>query len=242
GDGSIDLVSAGSGTANIASGSTCVFRGQSLGTRVGACRDAQNALHINASADNVAGADGSDYVEGGSGNDVILGNQGQDDLIGGSSDLFSLTDRSLRADGANLMFGGSGNADDRSTYGTDGTPQNHADDADVVVANNGDILRLVGVGGVGAAGFLSFNYDNYTDTLPAGQRARIVPRAVTLIDYTPGGPDYRSALAASDIGSASEIHGENGDDVIYGGPGADKLFGDAGNDMVIGGYGNNWIS
>jgi Ca2+-binding RTX toxin-like protein len=70
---------------------------------------------------------------------------------------------------------------------------------------------------------------------------KIIPRAVELLDYTPGGPDY-DAAALHDIGAGDEIHGEGGDDFIYGMVGDDVLFGDGQDDDLIGGYGNDWIS
>src|SRR5260370_9176978 len=125
----------------------------------------------------------------------------------------------------------------------------HARDSDAIVANNGDIIKLVETGGTtNATGFLRFTYDNYPGT------ERIVPRAISLLDYTPGGPDLQGkagpnsagdiggTVLASGQGKGSEIHGENGDDFIYGGPGNDILFGDGQNDTMIGGYGNDWMS
>ena len=101
---------------------------------------------------------------------------------------------------------------------------------------------------------------------------RIVVRGVTQLDYTPGGPDYVSAnfdletdigadknpdmpaedydywrntfgfWSLVDIGSADEVHGEAGDDVVYLGGGDDIAFGDADHDDIVGGWGNDWIS
>ncbi|TMG39209.1 MAG: hypothetical protein E6H92_04805, partial [Chloroflexi bacterium] len=102
---------------------------------------------------------------------------------------------------------------------------------------------------------LTFKYDDFGTE-------RIVPRSVSLLDYTAGGPDLlgqagpvvsgtQAANHLGDIGATilangqaqgSEIHGENGDDFIYGGPGNDVLFGDGQNDTMIGGYGNDWMS
>jgi hypothetical protein len=90
------------------------------------------------------------------------------------------------------------------------------------------------VTGIGYA-FLTFNYDTYTGI-------KIIPRAVELLDYTPGGPDFDPERPANDIGAADEIHGEGGDDFIYGMVGDDILFGDGQDDDIIGGYGNDWIS
>src|SRR5262249_35549531 len=79
------------------------------------------------------------------------------------------------------------------------------------------------------------NYDDY-GTL------KIIPRAMRLIDYTPGGPDFDAVKAALDNGAADELHGESGDDFIYGQAGSDVLFGEGQSDDLIGGYGNDWIS
>ncbi len=238
-DGSIDLVSSGNYT--------------DIGTHVGAKRDSSNALLLNPSSGDAT--DGDDYIEGNSGNDVIFGNLGQDDIIGGSSTLFSLTDVALRDDGSDLIFGGTGedvgdvgrnDLGDESPTGT-----GHARDADMILADNGNIFRLVGTSGVNSGAYLAFNYDSYT-----GEGGlKIIARAAQLLDYTPGGPDFTPAVEASpadvainpttlvrDIGAADEVHGGQGDDFIYGMVGNDVLFGDGQNDVMIGGYGADWIS
>jgi Ca2+-binding RTX toxin-like protein/outer membrane protein OmpA-like peptidoglycan-associated protein len=168
--------------------------------------------------------DGDDYIEGNAGADMIFGNLGQDDLIGGSSTLFSLTTPALRADGADLIFGGAGTDLARNNMG-DGS---HGRDADAILGDNGNIYRLVG-----PSGYLNFNYDD-------AYGIQIVPRALELKDYTPGGPD-RYPLSV-DIGAADEIHGESGDDQIYGMTGNDVLFGEGEDDVLIAGWGDDWIS
>jgi hypothetical protein len=206
--------------------------------------------------------DGHDYVEGGGGDDVVFGNQGQDDIVGGSSDFFVKTDGftaaaantpATRPDGNDLLFGGSGvrtarNDIGAATINTDSTDAildgtitttatGHADDADMILGDNGDIIRLVGTNGAAAAGapqFLTFNYDNYGSV-------KLVARAARLLDYTPGGPNY-TAAALNDIGGNDEVHGESGDDSVYGGKGDDRLYGDGQNDDLIGNWGNDWIS
>ncbi len=214
---------------------------------VGASRNATNDLTVQPSTDDYAGAgtDGNDYIEGGGGADVIFGNLGQDDIIGGSSSLFSLNTPDQRPDGADMIFGGSGNHIARNDAG-DTSTNGHARDADVIVGDNGNIYRLVGVNGTAAGaatgiaysgGFLSFNYDDYNT---GGQK--IIVRGVQLLDYTPGGPSYNAAGAATDIGGADEVHGESGDDFIYAGKGNDAVFGDGQDDNIFGGYGNDWIS
>src|SRR5205814_9309437 len=168
------------------------------------------------------------------------------DIVGGSSDLFSQTTKAQRQDGSNIIFGGSGTMVGLNDAGAT-SANGQAHDADAIVANNGDIFRLVGTNGVagqgaGPNGFLQFNYDVFGN--PSATE-RIVPRAVTLLDYTPGGPDYAGQagpLVTGDIGAADELHGEAGDDFAYGGAGNDVLYGDGQNDSLIGGYGNDWIS
>jgi Ca2+-binding RTX toxin-like protein len=196
-----------------------------------------------------AATDGDDYIEGNGGNDVIFGNLGQDDIIGGNSNLFTLTTPAMRPEGADMIFGGAGTNIARNDLG-DATldnngviiadPMGHARDADVIAGDNANIYRLVGISGTPGAGFLQFNYDQ-TSTYENRGTLRIIPRAVKLLDYTPGGPDFNSA-AGNDIGAADEVHGEAGDDFIYGMKGSDILFGDGQDDDLIGGYGNDWIS
>jgi Ca2+-binding RTX toxin-like protein len=206
-----------------------------------------------------AATDGDDYIEGNGGDDVIFGNLGQDDIIGGSSSLFTLTTRELRPDGADIIFGGAGT---RINHNHDVTNANrntivldevHARDADAIAGDNANIFRLVGTGNITLPGgsllpgtpdtnsFLRFNYDRadldgYSPTL------WIIPRAIQLLDYTPGGPDFDATNAANDIGVDDEVHGESGDDFVYGMMGKDILFGDSEDDDLIGGWGADWIS
>jgi Ca2+-binding RTX toxin-like protein len=214
----------------------------SINLAVGANRT-DGALTVEASEEDYAGAgsDGDDYIEGNGGSDVVFGNLGQDDIIGGSSELFSLESPAVRPDDADTIFGGAGNDIERNDLGdailnADGSAVvtvtgGHARDADVILGDNGNIFRIVTVGGA----YQTFAYDNYAGDL------RLIPRAAQLLDYTPGGPDY-DAAAAGDIGGDDEIHGESGDDFIYGMRGDDVLFGDGQDDDLIGGYGNDWIS
>jgi len=96
-----------------------------------------------------AATDGSDYIEGGGGNDVIFGGLGQDDLVGGSSDFYSPT-AAQRPDGSDIIFGGAGTeiARNLDPAGTDvliPASSAHASDADTIVGDNGDIVRIVGI-------------------------------------------------------------------------------------------------
>lgn len=260
GDGSIDFISRSQRDASDLTGFV-----STLG-RVGAFRtpganDPVGPLTWFASVDRAS--DGHDYIEAGGGNDVVFGNQGQDDIIGGSSDLYGMTNgvtfvrdtnRDKRPDGSDLLFGGSGTHILRSDIGDatiaantsviTTTPTGHAADSDMILGDNGDIFRLVGVNNTPAATptFLTFNYDDYTNALPVAQQTHIVVRAARLIDYTPGGVDYNPVGFATDIGARDEVHGESGDDFIYGMVGDDALYGDGQDDDIIGGYGNDWIS
>ncbi|MEE8523500.1 MAG: hypothetical protein V3T72_06180, partial [Thermoanaerobaculia bacterium] len=126
-------------------------------------------------------------------------------------------------------------------------PAVHARDADAIAGDNANIYPLVGVDSTPAPGFLTFDYDT-DDAADQGYSAGlpIIPRAVELLDYTPGGPDFKPAEfldpEAADIGGDDEVHGESGDDFIYGMVGKDILFGDSENDDLIGGWGPDWIS
>ncbi|MBI3917574.1 MAG: hypothetical protein HY322_11275 [Betaproteobacteria bacterium] len=229
-----------------------------------------------------AGTDGEDYIEGGGGNDVIFGGLGQDDIVGGSSSFYSLDNSDVdletspllhrRPDGDDIIFGGAGTNIARNDIGDatitgDGagnTPTNvitttatgHADDADTIVGDNGNIIRIVGINGndvnptgnLALPNYLAFNYDNYGSV-------KIIVRGVHHLDYTPGGPDFRPDLfnvadfydvngltSRIDIGGRDEVHGEAGDDTIYLGAGHDIAFGDGQDDDIIGGWGNDWIS
>jgi len=203
---------------------------------------ARNTLDYHASVE--AGSDGDDYIEGNGGSDVIFGNLGQDDIVGDNSSLFTLDTRDERLPhGADIIFGGAGTDIGRNDIGDatiDGEGvittdvDGHARDADVIAGDNANIYRLVGINGFDSGSFLTFNYDNY-----GGQT--IIPRAVELLDYTPGGESFDPA-AADDTGMGDEVHGESGDDFIYGMVGDDILFGDGQDDDMIGGYGNDWFS
>jgi hypothetical protein len=160
-------------------------------------------------------------------------------------------------------------------------PQNdgHAHDSNVLTANNADVVRLAGANGsygaaptggsISALGYLEYNYD--LASYPTATE-RIIPRAVTPLDNTPGGPDLagqpgplvtggKATNGVGDIGGnpvpagwggngepagalqqGSEIHAESGDAFIYGGPADDMIFGGAQNDTIITGYGDNWVS
>ena len=150
GDGTIDGAVTGRGDGTI-DGITAPER------RVGAARnplgpeDPVGALKVVSSLSDDPATDGTDYIEGGGGCDVIFGGLGQDDLVGGSSSFFGLS-ADERPDGQDKIFGGSGveisrNDADLPGDGTDALGA-HARDADAIVGDNGDIIRLVGVNGI----------------------------------------------------------------------------------------------
>ncbi|HZM74531.1 MAG TPA: hypothetical protein VFC19_02330, partial [Candidatus Limnocylindrales bacterium] len=185
-----------------------------------------------------AATDGEDYIEGGGGNDVIFGGLGQDDIVGGSSTFYSLDLRDERPDGEDYIFGGAGTQIDRNNANlpvSTTAADRHARDADTIVGDNGNIIRIVGINGTDSGSYVRFNYDNYGTQ-------RLVARGVSLLDYTPGGPDFKPTVAPSDLGGSDEVHGETGDDTVYTGRGDDRIFGDGDDDDLIGGWGSDWIS
>jgi Ca2+-binding RTX toxin-like protein len=159
-----------------------------------------------------------------------------------------------------MLFGGAGTRIARDLDSFVGAADAHARDADTIVGDNGNIVRIVGINHIDVGGvtkYVTFGYDNYSTT------AKIVVRGVTLLDYTPGGPDFRPDLFGLtahagfsdvltvvpgrniwtvDIGGSDELHGESGDDTAYGAVGHDVIYGDAQDDDLIGGWGNDWIS
>ena len=209
-----------------------------------------------------AASDGEDYIEGNAGDDIAFGGLGQDDILGGSSDFFSLVTPDMRPDGDDMVFGGAGTKIGRNTFDapSDGTAatNRHSRDADTIVTDNGRIIRIVGINGVDGAGvvapnkYLTFNYDWYG-------ALRLIVRGVTLLDYSPGGPDMATTMGLNlfpafngtschgndkyhDIGGYDEVHGETGDDTIYTGCGNDVAFGDAEDDDMIMGWGHDWAT
>jgi hypothetical protein len=270
----------GTGTAAIVTGLAMALPGRQVGVANAdpsnvagnPFRDKNNALELYPSF--TAPTDGDNYIEGGGGNNIIFGGGGQNDIVGGNSDLFSLTTQTLRAqqpNGSNLIFGGAGTDVYRNDPANATDPNRHAQNSDVILSNDGDIFRLVGVtdskgnvllapltgtgsvNGVATSnGFLAFNYDINRPDIP-GPHELIIPRGAKLLDYTPGGPAYppTSAQAKLDIGGFSEIHAENGDAFIFGeaahkftatGQSGNVIFGGSGDDQIVGGYGNNWIT
>ncbi|WP_201742286.1 hypothetical protein [Mangrovicoccus ximenensis] len=135
--------------------------------------DPVGALKIVAATEGDPSKDGNDYIEGGGGCDTVFGGLGQDDIVGGSSSFFSLVHPDLRPDGEDMLFGGSGARTDRNDEraADDGTlgfesglntdeedpdlgedtvigAGRNARDADVILGDNGDIIRIVGINGI----------------------------------------------------------------------------------------------
>ncbi|MFZ1284426.1 MAG: calcium-binding protein, partial [Propionicimonas sp.] len=214
------------------------------GAKVGAWRDASGYLHVLPSYE--APTDGDDYIEGGGGHDVVFGGLGADDIIGGSSSMFSLTTMARRPDDGDLLFGGAG-----TDVGRNDDTRGHLADSDVIVGDNGNILRVV-VADSTVLTRAPWDQRSQRQALDLG----LLLRVVVLLDYTEGGPDAMPQLfpgitqeAAAgagtgvvDVWGSDEIHGESGDDAIYAGGGNDVVFADAGDDNVVGGWGHDWIS
>ena len=166
--------------------------------------------------DTIFGGANDDHLEGGPGTDTIYGEAGQDDLIGGSSQIVS----GLAADMTAVGFPDTGDI----IYG--------GDDPDVVLADNGSILRNLQPG---------FDINNTRFT--KGRFA--TPRTVLPYDLgdTPAGStsgnDFVDAGLGDDAilgqGGDDRLIGGNGADYIEGGPGQDWLEGDAGEDDLVGG-------
>ncbi|HEX4527110.1 MAG TPA: PKD domain-containing protein [Gaiellaceae bacterium] len=248
-------------------------------------------------------SDGEDYIEGNGGYDIILGGLGQDDLVGGNSDFFSLVTPDQRPDVNDLIFGGSGELTARNEDTGNATAANistsaGARDADTIVSDNGDIVRIVGVNHVDTtadnctaidarygpgnclnnpsvaetlgtnARYLTFVYDD-ADTSVGGNHpdTKLIVHGVTLLDYTPGGPDFRPDLFNTNTGNCQSgspasgpcsnplttgtCHGTGpgtskyndigGGDEVHGESGNDTIYTGCGNDVIFGDAGNDTI-
>ncbi|HZF78881.1 MAG TPA: hypothetical protein VEZ89_03735, partial [Rubrivivax sp.] len=222
--------------------------------------------------------DGDDYIEGNGGNDVIFGNRGQDDIVGGSSDLFGLVLATQRPDGSDLLFGGAGTDIARNDIGdaTTGTSPGssvadlilnarggHAHDADVIVGDNGRILRLVGVnagteaqrgnadslqatGVSSTGGFLNYNYDIYGSNTDDGRTGLGVGdgrdgggygddgNALTYNRIVVRGVSFLDYTPGGIDVSADAANDRGAGDEIHGESGDDQIHGMKGNDVLFG--------
>jgi len=166
--------------------------------------------------------------------------------------------RLLRPDGNDILFGGSGQhigRDDDTNLGT--ADVNHARDADTIVGDNGDIVRIVGINHVDDLTLVSprkyetFVYDNYG-------AMKLVVRGVTLLDYTPGGPDFnpvKFGISTQPACNGSPASGNcstpisacytgagvanNGADRAGDIGGRDEIHGETGDDTAYAGCGND---
>jgi Ca2+-binding RTX toxin-like protein len=196
--------------------------------------------------------DGNDYLEGNGGNDLMFGNLGADDLIGGSSSLFgAAASAGLRLDGADLIYGGGNNASVQARNAEFGaavpvlntlvpTSARHAEDADAILGDNGNIYRIVNADGTPAR----FGHDNPAIAGAGYSVANpVIVRAVSLIDY---GYSYLGAAPTEQLkftgtGAGDLIYGETGDDLIFGTTGDDVIFGNSEDDDIVGGHGADFI-
>src|SRR5207245_11186089 len=115
------------------------------------------------------------------------GNLGQDARSGGIADFCGVVTPDHRPDGSDLSFGAAGTRIGRDAD-TSPTADTHPRDADVIVGDNGRIVRIVGINGtdVGTATkYVTFVYDALYGT-------RLVGRGVPLLDYTDRGPALRT--------------------------------------------------
>ena len=179
-----------------------------LGYTPAAANSAGDVLHGNEGNDVVYGQGGNDaingdanddYAEGGPGIDTIAGDAGNDDLVGGSSTVDH---------GVNAARVGQPDAGDII---------NGNDDSDVVIGDNGKILR------------------DGTPPSPLTNRPGMTPqRAIVLYDLN--GSGATSSAFGDDL-----VNGDNGVDVILGQSGTDRLKGNAGDDYVEGDQGSDAI-
>ncbi len=277
GDGSIPAAGTVlSTTALPCVGGTVGRDGWNFSQLVGACRDTSDALRINPSTDSLA-TDGSDYIEGGGGSDTIFGNLGQDDIIGGSSEPLHphghvhdgergwrlrwqlQTARRAEPHLRRLRRQRHRAARRRSDRNEQRVPRRRHDRREQR-RHRPDRRRLSY-----AAGRLPDVRLRHPDLRGLRRRCHddehIVPRAVTLLDYTPGGTDLSPAacgtgpVCAGNIGAGSGAStagvssvanavaswysgpvgpGQAAGSEVHGGQGDDTVYGGAGNDVLFG--------
>ena len=192
-------------------------------------------------------------------------------------------------------------------FNADGTPADplgdgtlakdmHARDADTIVGDNGDIIRIVGINGgqpaVPSSGadvagctttavnldctsqgvslfndytrlrYITFNYDTYDGSVTTAYspNGKLVVHGVTLLDYTPGGPDFQpdqfglptngscGPNTSPATGACSvplpTCHGANFDasgGIYHDIGGADEVHAESGDDTVYTGCGNDVV-
>ncbi len=151
--------------------------------------------------DEIHGGAGDDFILGQQGNDLIYGDAGQDDLIGGH----------------NVLYGADGND---TIYGGDGSNNTAGDGADVVLGDNGQIVRHAIV----SSGTAIQYWETYT-----GAFTGVVIRDIVRFDNI------------DRVGGNDTLFGDNGQDILLGQRGDDTLDGGAGDDELIGGLGNDTL-
>lgn len=174
-------------------------------------------------ADTLSGSGGDDVIHGLGGDDQLSGGLGDDDLLGGSgADVFTYT------------LG-------------DGTDTVHD-----FTASDGDTIRLNGVLGENAGGFVVQGYladtritfaDGGMLTITNATPTQV--RAALQLGSPPGfrvqeGSAIADQLDGSDVSDL--LRGNGGDDRLRGLGGDDIIEGGAGNDVIEGGRGNDQLS
>lgn len=172
--------------------------------------------------DVVEGQGGDDYLEGNAGVDTINGGNGQDDMVGGSGQddgPHSATDLFRRlenvTDEGDIMDGGA--------------------DADVMLGDNGSVVRP---GGVGVFATIVRNVELYDVELTGGPSVPGSVHGAELPMIGGSGNDTMYGQGGNDLmlGGADEdyVEGNHADDVLYGGSGQDDLIGGgSANDGII---------
>ncbi|MCA9151645.1 MAG: hypothetical protein KDA92_20210, partial [Planctomycetales bacterium] len=146
--------------------------------------------------DTIHGDEGDDFIWGQQGDDHLFGDDGEDDITGGHNVVGG-------SDGADTIDGGA--------------------DADVVLGDNGQILRT-----------LLTNRDNAWKRYPA-PFADVI-RQISRFDDE----DRVGAGDTIEGGDGDDIlHGQRGDDIMSGGAGDDEMIGELGNDTMSGGADND---
>ncbi|MBL7039484.1 MAG: hypothetical protein ISR77_12695, partial [Pirellulaceae bacterium] len=158
---------------------------------------------------------GSDTIHGDQGDDFILGQQGDDHLFGGA-------DEDDITGGHNVLFGDDGND---TIDGGDEAEDTTGDQADVILGDNGVILRTV-------LDHLAWTWLRYP--APFADVIRKVERFDD-IDFISG-----NDTIFGDLG-ADLLFGQRGDDILEGNGGDDELIGFLGNDTIRGGKGYDFM-
>jgi len=166
--------------------------------------------------DVIFGGKQDDHLEGGPDTDIVLGESGQDDIIGGTYQLVSGSATAQTGvgfqDAGDIIFGG--------------------DDADVVLADNGSIVRS------GKPGYDATN-TRFTDGRIATSRTVLPSDLGDTPAASTSGADFVDGGGANDAilgqGGDDRLIGRDGNDYIEGGPAKDWLEGDAGEDDLVGG-------